>query len=115
VPTPDQTRACLTQLQGLIDEVQALLQFVDSGQALSRAGKEEARRRLTGLKMQLGSEAHRTSTTRQELSQVERDYYAPAVQSACSEIRVGSASAPGPRWCRDLYSAQVELSCVVPD
>jgi hypothetical protein len=112
VSTPEQALACLRFLQGFSDETQALSHFVDSGQARSREGKQEARSRLAELKMRLRGEAHRTSTVRgrAQLTELERDCYAPAVQGACAAIRVTSGSLPGHSWCSDLGAAQLELA-----
>ena len=104
-------QACLEELQGFLNEIDALTTLIGDRQILQGAEKSEAQELLKGLKGGLKAENNRTSTVsgRAALNEVERDYYAPAVHEAFCELKMTTDSVPGTAWTDELKGAQLVL------
>ena len=106
-----QMREVLAELHSLLDDIEALLTLVQSAPVLPGPAKAAARQMLRRLKDRLRDEHKRTSTVkgRARLNLVERDFYAPAVQEADTDLRIRIDSRPGEAWIGDLLSARLDI------
>jgi hypothetical protein len=104
-------QACLEELQGFLNEIDALTTLIGDQRILRGSEKLRAQELLKDLKGGLKSEYKRTSTVsgRAALNGVERDYYAPAVHEAFCELRMKTNSVPGAAWVGELMGAQLVL------
>jgi hypothetical protein len=101
----------LDKLEDFLDEVEALIAFLDEHPSLTRQDKKQARGLLSHLKKRLKAEHRRTSTVKAQasLSWREQSYYVPAVHAAYGSLTIRTNSVPGTAWIHDLMSAQIDL------
>lgn len=105
-------REVLAALQSLLDDLEALLATIENMNAPPTPAEEEAAREmLRRLKDRLRGEHRRTWSVkgRSSLNLVERTYYAPAVQEAHEDLRIGTDAPPGDSWIADLLSARLDI------
>jgi hypothetical protein len=101
----------LDKLEDFLDEITALIAFLDEHPALTRHDKAQARELLSHLKKRLKAEYKRTSTVKAQasLGWREQSYYVPAVHEAHSSLKIRTNSVPGTAWLHDLMGAQIDL------
>jgi len=101
----------LPSCKDLLDDIEALLTLVQSAPVLPGPAKAAAREMLRRLKDRLQDEHKRTSTVkgRARLNLVERNFYAPAVQEADTDLRIRIDSHPGEAWIGDFLSVRLDI------
>jgi len=109
--SPGETQTLLDKLDDFLDEIEALIAYLDEHRELASQDEAWARELLGHLKKGLRAEYKRTSKGKAQASLTWREqaYYVPAVHGAYSSLTIETKSVPGSAWLRDLFAAQFDL------
>lgn len=102
---------CITHLQSYLDEIDQIFALFDDRGLIVRGKKEQAQLLLIKLKQQLKNDYKSRDTKRgeEEMTQVERAYFFPAIHKAYTSIYIKTNSRPSGKWVAELFDAQSSI------
>ncbi len=99
---------CITHLQAYVDDIEQIFALFDERSFIRKGQKEKAQELLTNLKEKLKNDYKSRDTKRgeEQMTDVERAFFFPAIHEAYAGISIKTNSRPSPTWVFELYDAQ---------
>ena len=109
--TGDEKQSVIDRLKAYKKQFDDLLALVEN-LPLQRKDKTKAQEMLKTLKGSLKNDYKVGATVRgqQRMTQVERQYFHPAVHEAYAEIHVRWNTVPNGQWFSELYGARINIA-----
>lgn len=91
-----------------MDQIDQIMQLFDERSFIRKGQKEKAQELLTNLKEKFKSDYKSRDTKRgeEQMTDVERAFFFPAIHEAYAGISIKTNSLPSPTWVFELYDAQ---------
>lgn len=108
----DDFKSCYKRLQFFNNLVEQIIQKIGTRDRLSGVDREETQGLLRELKGELKKDIDfmGDGKVQDTLSDIDRNFYYPAVKEALSRIKIRKNLAPGRKWINPLYDAQESIN-----
>lgn len=103
---------CIERLKRRLGEVEDILAIIKDNENLSNDDIIKAQERFKYVKRRLENDHNAGLTKRGQnaMTEMEREYYYPAIKESLEEIKVKINSIPDQQWVNELMAAQGHIS-----